>query len=119
MHVRADVPMQIGQEAVAMLTIGMDDSMLRVGESGVLAKIFSRSFRLKPRGRLPIRASAMKLLCRLAEPRDVHRSRSSCKQSTLTFSATKVDVCSLHCCMVGTWLIFGHINRNSLCTLGL
>lgn len=85
-----------------MLTIGMDESMLRVGESGVLAKIFSRSFRLKPRGRLPIRASAMKLLCRLAEPRDVHRSRSSCNQSTVLISVTKVEVSSLNCCVAGT-----------------
>ena len=92
-----------------MLTIGMDESMLRVGESGVLAKIFSRSFRLKPRGRLPIRASAMKLLCRLAEPRDVHRNRSSCKQSTVTFSAAKIEVCSLNCYTVGTSLICGYI----------
>ncbi len=67
----------------------MDESMLSVGESGVLAKIFSRSFMLKPRGRLPMRASAMKLLCKLAEPRDVHLNRSSCKQAKLSEWAVK------------------------------
>lgn len=59
------------------LTDGIEDSRLRLDDSGVLAKIFSRSFKLKPRGRLPMSASAIKLLCRLAEPSDVHRNRSS------------------------------------------
>ena len=54
--------------------------MLRVGDRGVLAKILSLSFRLRPRGRLPMTASAMKLLCRLADPSEVHRKRSSCIQ---------------------------------------
>ena len=67
----------------------MDESMLSVGESGVLAKIFSRSFMLKPRGRLPMRASAMKLLCKLAEPKDDHLNRSSCKQTKLSEWAVK------------------------------
>lgn len=60
------------------LTDGMDDSRLRVGDRGVLAKILSLSFRLRPRGKLPMTASAMKLLCRLADPSEVHRKRSSC-----------------------------------------
>lgn len=65
----------------AALTEGMEDRMLRVGDRGVLAKILSLSFRLRPRGKLPMIASAMKLLCRLADPSDVHRIQSSCIKS--------------------------------------
>lgn len=85
----ADLLKQLIQQPTKVLTDGMDESMLSVGESGVLAKIFSRSFVLKPRGRLPMRASAMKLLCKLAEPRDVHLNRSSCKQAKLSVWAVK------------------------------
>ncbi len=66
------------EPGVVALTDGMDDSRLRVGDRGVLAKILSLSFRLRPRGKLPMTASAMKLLCRLADPSEVHRKRSSC-----------------------------------------
>ena len=85
----ADLLKSLIQQPAKVLTDGMDESMLSVGESGVLAKIFSRSFMLKPRGRLPMRASAMKLLCKLAEPRDVHLNRSSCKQAKLSEWAVK------------------------------
>ena len=36
-----------------------------------------------------MRASAMKLLCKLAEPRDVHLNRSSCNQAKLSVWAVK------------------------------
>lgn len=85
----ADLLKHLIQQSTEVLTDGMDESMLSVGESGVLAKIFSRSFMLKPRGRLPMRASAMKLLCKLAEPRDVHLKRSSCKQAKLSVWAVR------------------------------
>lgn len=39
---------QFIQQPTKALTDGMEESMLSVGESGVLAKIFSRSFMLKP-----------------------------------------------------------------------
>lgn len=67
-----------GQGGMVALTAGMDDSILRVGDRGMLAKILSLSFRLRPRGKLPMTASAMKLLCRLADPSEVHLRWSSC-----------------------------------------
>ena len=63
-----------------MLTIGMEFSSCREGDSGVLAIMRCRSSSVMPCGRLPITAGAMKLLCRLADPRDFQRAWSSCRQ---------------------------------------
>ena len=62
------------------LTMGIEFSSCSEGDSGVLAIMRCLSSRVMPCGRLPITAGAMKLLCRLADPRDFHRAWSSCRQ---------------------------------------